>query len=402
MMISVATVLLRIIVGFVKIVFGFIAFIVLCAIGFAIIASITGISEFTSFFNAEIPFFYGFLSNHQLSAISLTLLLGLPLLYLVIKIIQSIFGVKSKGHVLGYSFMLLWLVGLICCGFLFFKFGTSFSAKNETKKVVEIITPINGVLYLDVQESEHIKNLKRKGKFSLNAGPVKMKIYKHQGRLWIDQNISLDIQQSKKDKIELVHLFSSRGATEDEAEELSSHIQYEFLQRDSLLLLNTNFVIEDEEKWRNQSLDLILKIPVGMIVHLSEDMDNIIYDIENVLDIYDGDMVGRKWVMRSDGLMCVDCDGLSSSFTYQDRKEIKKWIKKLQKLAKTKGERALKKELEELYYLSSKNIDEIESELTYVEILIRQSSIADMEETKFILQNIRDIITSHVEELDQI
>ena len=139
-----------------------------------------------------------------------------------------------------------------------------------------------------------------------------------------------------------------------------------------------------------------------MIVHLSEEMDDIIYDIENVLDTYDGDMVGRKWVMRSDGLMCVDCEGLSSSFTYQDRKEIKKWIKKLQKLAKAKGERALKKELEELYYMSSKDVDEIESELTYVEIMIKKSSISDMEETKFILQNIRGIITSHIEELEQI
>ncbi len=49
-------------------------------------------------------------------------------------------------------------------------------------------------------------------------------------------------------------------------------------------------------------------MPVGKSVYLSEDMDKIIYDIRNVTNTYDGDMVGKTWTMTSEGLECINCN----------------------------------------------------------------------------------------------
>jgi hypothetical protein len=103
-----------------------------------------------------------------------------------------------------------------------------------------------------------------------------MKLSKHNGKFWLMQNVNVDIIQNREDKIELVHIFSSRGASEEVAEKLASHINYNFTQRDSLLIFNPDFSIVDEEKWRNQELSLQLKIPVGTAIHLSEEMKYLI------------------------------------------------------------------------------------------------------------------------------
>jgi hypothetical protein len=41
-------------------------------------------------------------------------------------------------------------------------------------------------------------------------------------------------------------------------------------------------------------------------------MEKIIYDIDNVNDTFDSDMVNRRWIMTSRGLECVDCEGLEN------------------------------------------------------------------------------------------
>jgi hypothetical protein len=52
-----------------------------------------------------------------------------------------------------------------------------------------------------------------------------------------------------------------------------------------------------------------LKVPVGGSVYLDHSLDDFIYDIDNIQNIYDRDMLGKNWLMTERGLTCVDCDG---------------------------------------------------------------------------------------------
>ena len=42
-------------------------------------------------------------------------------------------------------------------------------------------------------------------------------------------------------------------------------------------------------------------------VYLDESIENIMYDIRNVQDMYEGDMLGHQWEMTPEGLSCTDC-----------------------------------------------------------------------------------------------
>ena len=56
-------------------------------------------------------------------------------------------------------------------------------------------------------------------------------------------------------------------------------------------------------------MQLVLRIPVGAKIYLDRGLEDFIYDIDNVQNIFDRDMLGRTWLMTADGLTCVDCTG---------------------------------------------------------------------------------------------
>jgi hypothetical protein len=119
-----------------------------------------------------------------------------------------------------------------------------------------------------------------------------------------------DIVLNEKDSVELVAIKSASGIDKKEALYRAKQISYGVSQKDSLIEFNPQFDIQDGDKWRNQNLRVVLKIPVGTVVYLATNMKHIIHDIDNVTNTYDGDMVSRRWKMTSRGLECVDCDGL--------------------------------------------------------------------------------------------
>ena len=67
------------------------------------------------------------------------------------------------------------------------------------------------------------------------------------------------------------------------------------------------------EKWRAQQVHIELRVPKGKIVYISKNMKNIINGVHNETDTWDGDMVGRRWIMGTEELKCLDCDGLDSN-----------------------------------------------------------------------------------------
>ena len=57
-----------------------------------------------------------------------------------------------------------------------------------------------------------------------------------------------------------------------------------------------------------QELDLTLELPVGMVVFLDHSLEDLIYDIKNVNNMWDYDMLGHYWKMEEEGLSCISCE----------------------------------------------------------------------------------------------
>ena len=113
---------------------------------------------------------------------------------------------------------------------------------------------------------------------------------------------TLDVEKSGNENFTILVKKASRGKTRESAKESTQDIIYRYELSDSTMVFDPYFILDEGVKWRSQEVDITIKVPEGKAVYLDDDMVKIIHDIENVSNTWDGDMVGKTWVMKPEGL----------------------------------------------------------------------------------------------------
>lgn len=134
----------------------------------------------------------------------------------------------------------------------------------------------------------------------------RMKIAEVNGKEKLLGHPRFTIEQSTTGEFLLQIKKRARGSNTDDAQTNVEQIDYNFTQKDSTLLLDPYYFLKENAKWRQQEVSMILKVPEGKSIFMNEKMKSIIYDIENVNNMWDGDMVGKKWTMTANGLALND------------------------------------------------------------------------------------------------
>jgi hypothetical protein len=128
----------------------------------------------------------------------------------------------------------------------------------------------------------------------------------------------LDVIKSQSDAVELVVVKEAKGSDRKMAIERAKNIDYKIAVNDSLILCDQLFRVNHADKFRVQSVKVILKVPVGKVVYLDETLENMLNDVDNTTNTYDGDMINRRWLMTEEGLKCIDCNGLEEEGTQEE------------------------------------------------------------------------------------
>lgn len=243
--------------------------------------------------------------------IGLILFIGIPLLSMIYGGIKYLFRIKQKNKIVKYTANILWLAGLVLLTYVGIQVGTDFSEQATTKQTISISQPIGNTLYLDMKPSAeddldvtymHHRKV-RFGDWTMISKDDKS------FRLGYPE---MNIVKSETDSFELVAIKSAQGFDKKDATYRAKNINYAITQMDSTILFNSYFDIEALDKLRAQNVKILLKVPVNKFIYLSKRMEKIIFDIDNVNDALDSDMVNRKWIMTNRGLECIDCAGLEN------------------------------------------------------------------------------------------
>ena len=257
-------------------------------------------------------FMHAFFGSHflvDLAKLGFIFFVGVPLIMLVYSCIKILFNIKTRNNIVRITALSLWLIGMLMLIYVGIQIGEDFKEEATYKQTYTVKAPVNKVMHL---------NLLKDSKYNFEEK------YGYHSRVRIDNwnlvkinqdGISfgfphVDIEKSESDSFQLLVIKEAMGNSNKEATIRARSINYDFNQTDSVINFSQYFDILKEDKWRGQSVKIILKVPVGYEIYLNKNMRNIIYDIENTTNTYDGDMVGRKWKMTVDGLTCVDCQGL--------------------------------------------------------------------------------------------
>jgi len=275
--------------------------IVFIIVGLGLLIGFAGsfIFESWGFSGLHIRSFFNLFAEHSnitLGIIGLTLVVGIPILSIIYGGFKLIFGIKANHKVIGITAFAFWIMGLFFLVFTAFFESRNFRTYNWSVKSVQLQDLATDTLYVEVTgNGDHDKD-------HYTYWFDDFIIVEEDGKYNICGEAKFDIEKSKTDNYEITAICKARGHNKKQAQQNAGSIDYHWSQRDSLLILDPYFLIPDSNKWRNQDMDIILRVPVGKVVCLHRNTRHIITDIDNVNNIWDHEMAGKKWIMRPDGL----------------------------------------------------------------------------------------------------
>ena len=158
------------------------------------------------------------------------------------------------------------------------------------------------------------------------------------------ENVRFNIEATSSSTASLELKHAASGRNHSEARQRAQSFDYPTAQEGEALRLSEYFTVPKESLYRGQDLKVTLRLPIGGTVYLDESIENIMYDIRNVEDMYDGDMLGHVWEMKPEGLSCTDC----STIEYYNADEV---------------EESIEDNLEEMEESIERKLEELELEL---------------------------------------
>lgn len=281
--------------------------------------SVFGLSFFTNNIDGKdwIDLFLLDGSDLYVGLIGLVFFVGIPVIMLIYGGINLLFKTHYTNRWVNLSAGVLWLFGFILL--LYVGLRTAKEFKRDAKVRENIIVTQSDTLILkmnnfNVNMSEMVDNYATddEGNFKIRNRKSDYMIGKNGNERYLLGHAQLNIIKSQTNQIEIVVVKEAKGFDKKIASNRAQNIKYTVSQTDSLLLFDNLFKVNNADKFRFQDVKVIVKLPLNKVVYLDKSLEDFMYDIENVTNTFDGDMVNRRWMMTEKGLKCLDCDGLTS------------------------------------------------------------------------------------------
>jgi phage shock protein PspC (stress-responsive transcriptional regulator) len=232
--------------------------------------------------------------------IAVGILAGIPLLAMLFIGTKLVFSYKTNNTAIGLTMVGIWLIALISLIVVSVSQLGNYKSRSSFTETKTISCDSCQTLTLNLGEDKY----KDYAKMDFEIENLKVAVV--DGEEVILGNVNLDIEKSGNNEFVVLIKKASRGRTRESAKETSENIIYRYELKDSTLTFDPYFILDEGVKWRGQEVNITIKVPEGKAVYLSDDLAKIIKDIENVSNTWDGDMVGKTWVMKPEGLTLKD------------------------------------------------------------------------------------------------
>ncbi len=231
--------------------------------------------------------------------LGIALVIGIPLIMLIYLGTKMIFRFQSNNAYIGPIASGLWLLGIILLIVAGGK-GLSNFKSTSTSTTQENITSKSDTLYLNLGQDEF------KDFYDANINFNNMKIASVNGKEFLLGTPRLDIEKTDAQEFSLVIKNRSRGRDLEKAQQFAREIKYKFDRKDSVLTFQPWFMVPENSTWKNQEVHITLKVPENKTVYFNENIVELLHDIENTSNTWEGDMVGKYWTMKPEGLTMAE------------------------------------------------------------------------------------------------
>jgi len=227
----------------------------------------------------------------------------IPLLALILLGVKILFRPSLKGWPLVPALIALWLIGLGVTLVTGLSLGKEFNRQGEYLEYSRYAMD-SSPLMIKMSEGYHTRSQDNRhwvGSFSAEFLELdEDQIIGHYPK--VDIQVNEDSDECVIKVIKHAHGFTE-GASMQRAENIS--YSFEFKEGNELTL-DSYFSIPLRDKFRAQECDIEISIPVGSRIIISEEMQAFLEDVQQLDYHHRSEIVGREWIMSSDGLMSPD------------------------------------------------------------------------------------------------
>jgi len=278
--------------------------------GFAVLIGFIGIFFFKhsffipTLFDTEIFYFPDFLQmfvdpgNVPLIIVALLLTVCIPLIALIYGGIKLIFRFKANDKIVGLTAFVLWFLSAITLFAFTVVEGVNYTDSARLTSSYPVTGLSGDTLYLEL--NENYPDMGYPNDFRFEVDEVEIIASRQEDVFYCKP--TFDIEMNETGALALDIERRSQGKSRRQAAENARTLMYNWELKDSVLYLDQFFHLPEGVKWRAPEMNLTLKIPEGMVVYISDEMHEIIYDIRNTENVWDFDMTGRMWIMTEEGL----------------------------------------------------------------------------------------------------
>ena len=235
------------------------------------------------------------------SAITGTILVaGIPLLVLTMVgwILLTRRSIKKE---VAWGSLGAFILGMILTIYAGLSTGGDFKSHAEITEEMTIDKTAGDTLILALTEN------KLKSKINLNTGSFSsnypFNLDDHHVYLG---DIDLHVHRSSDSAFKVEFIKASNGGSIEEAQKRAGEINYEYYQNGSGLFFSEMLTFPRDDQWRKQQVDIELFVPLGKTIYFENGLRNMLDDIPNVTNTYDGKMIGHYWTMTDKGLWSKD------------------------------------------------------------------------------------------------
>ncbi|HRD58408.1 MAG TPA: PspC domain-containing protein [Ferruginibacter sp.] len=256
---------------------------------------------------------------------TLIFFIAVPIIGIITWVIRRIAKIKSNRKWLRSSFIAMWVLGLFCFIGLITSVGKDFRSVNTiNEETVELTNP--SVNSLEVTTLTPEKKYRRREWFQLRPFDALT-----EDTAFV-RNVSVEIVKSPNDSFKVTMLRLSNGYNKSDANHLTSKIDYNVIQMDSLLVLDRGIAINKSDKFRNQRVIVTIFVPVGKKIKVDESVgwgneiqmdgpwgNDWRIEMDDVEEGWDRD---KTYIMKADGL--YDLEGEPANEWKNERKRKKR------------------------------------------------------------------------------
>jgi len=263
------------------------------------------------------PFFFDSILPMWLLVIFMFIAIAIPfvvLFMLGLKILSS--NVKSFSATTKLSLLGVWIIAILGLSFAGINFASQTAYKGVHNQSEELPVNAQDTLAIKMIGDDNLSNkkeLRRSHSFETVIDNDVEKLYA--------TRINVNIKPTDKATAFVKIRKESDGKNRLTANKDAESIEYKFNLTEKNLMLNGYFLSDLKNKFKGQLIDVTIYLSVNSVVYLDASTQTYLNDVNNVQNIYDGDMPKHYYKMNENGLECLDCDPSIFGDTFKNKNE---------------------------------------------------------------------------------